>query len=89
VWIDNWQRMLPSIVATRGLLPTSLLDSIERFVIRPQQMMTIERELSTGDPMLVRAAIFGLLHAGRLSAPDLHTDALSLLTPFVAADATS
>jgi len=56
-WIDNWQRMLPSIVATRGLLPTSLLEAIERFVFRPQQMMTIERELSTGDPMLVRAAI--------------------------------
>ncbi|WP_438397098.1 hypothetical protein [Caballeronia sp. DA-9] len=89
VWIDNWRRMLPCIVATRGLLPISLLDGIERFIDRPQQLITIEREFSTGDPTLVRAAIFALLHAGRLSAPDLHTEALSLLTPFAPVDATS
>jgi hypothetical protein len=35
VWIDNWQRMLPSIVATRGLLPMSLLDAIEHDLQRP------------------------------------------------------
>lgn len=89
VWIDNWRRMLPCIVATRGLLPTSLLDAIERFVDRPQPLITIEREFSTGDPTLVRAAIFNLLHAGRLSASDLHTEALSLLTPFAPTDVTS
>jgi hypothetical protein len=82
VWIDNWRRMLPCIVAIRGLLSPSLLNAIERFVARPQQLLTIEREFSTGDPILVRAAVFNLLHTGRACAPDLHTEALSLLTPF-------
>lgn len=84
VWIDNWQRMLPSMVATRGLASPSLLNAIERFVACSQPLLTIEREFSTGDTILVRAAVFGLLHAGRVRAPDLRTDALSLLTQFVA-----
>jgi hypothetical protein len=84
-WIDNGHRMLPSIVATRGLIPASLLNGIEGFAKQPRQLMTIEREFSTGDPTVVRAATFRLLHAGRLKAPDLHTESLSLLTPFVVA----
>jgi hypothetical protein len=89
VWIDNWQRMLPPFVATRGLVSPSLLTAIERFVVSPQPLLTIEREFSTGDIILVRAAVFGLLHAGRVRAPDLRTDQLSLLTQFVATGQTS
>jgi hypothetical protein len=85
MWIDNWHRMLPSLVATRGLISASLLRSVERFADKPQQLGTIEREFSTGDPTVVRAATFRLLHEGHLSAPDLHTESLSLLTPFVIA----
>jgi hypothetical protein len=89
MWIDNWHRMLPSIVATRGLISASLLKGIERYVYKPQQLATTEREFSTGDPTVVRAATFRLLHEGRLSAPDLRVESLSLLTPFVIAGASS
>jgi hypothetical protein len=89
VWIDNWQRMLPCIVANRGLVSPSLPRAIARFLTHPQKLLAIEREFSTGDPVLVRTAVFGLLHAGRISAPDLHTQALSLLTSFVATEAIS
>ncbi|CAB3734188.1 hypothetical protein [Paraburkholderia rhynchosiae] len=85
-WIENWQRMLPCIVATRGLTLPSLVNAIERFVARPRQLLAIEREFSTGDPILVRAAVFGLLHSGRVCAQGLRTDGLSLLTEFVAAE---
>ena len=27
IWIDNWQRMLPCLIATRDLVPTSLLST--------------------------------------------------------------
>lgn len=86
VWIDNWQRMLPCIVANRGLVLPTPSRAIERFLTDPQKLLAIEREFSTGDPVLVRTAVFSLLHTGRLSAPDLHTQALSLLTTFVAAE---
>ncbi|TAM16922.1 MAG: hypothetical protein EPN65_12905 [Pandoraea sp.] len=89
VWIDNWQRMLPCIVANLSLVSPSVSRAIERFLDHPQRLLSIEREFSTRDPVLVRTALFGLLHAGRVSAPDLHTQALSLLTSFVAAQANS
>jgi hypothetical protein len=84
-WIANWKRMLPCLIATRGLVPPSLSTAIERFLARPHRLLSIEREFTTGDPVLVRAAVFGLLHAGRAQAPGLRTHELSLLTEFVAA----
>lgn len=89
VWIDNWQRMLPCLVANRGLVPPALSRAIERFVGQPQRLLAIEREFSTGDPVLVRTALFGLLHSGRARAPELQIQPLSLLTSFVAAEAAS
>lgn len=82
VWIENWLRMLPSIVATQGLVSVSLLDAVERFVASPKPLSAIEREFSKGDPVLVRAAIFNLLHTGRVHAEELRTDALSWMTKF-------
>jgi hypothetical protein len=85
VWIDNWQRMLPTIVANRGLAAASLMTAIQRFAAaQPRQLLTIEREYATGDPVLVRTAVYELLRTGRLAAPGLHTEALSLLTLFSA-----
>ncbi|KVS67642.1 hypothetical protein [Burkholderia cepacia] len=84
IWIDNWRHMLPCLVAARGLVPSSLLRAIETFVTIPHTLLEIEREFSVGDPALVRAAVFELLHAGRVDASDLRTVPLSLLTRFVA-----
>jgi hypothetical protein len=86
VWIGNWQRMLPLLVAARGLVT---LNAIERFVATPQPLLAVEREFSTGDPVLVRAAVFELLHLGRAQALELHTESLSLLTRFAAVRAAS
>ncbi|PRF98019.1 hypothetical protein C6Q14_27160 [Burkholderia ambifaria] len=82
VWIHNWRHMLPCVVAARGLVSSPLLRAVETFVTIPHTLLEIEREFSIGDPMLVRAAVFGLLHAGRIDAPDLRTEPLSLLTRF-------
>jgi hypothetical protein len=78
-WIANWKRMLPCLVATRGLVPPSLSSAIERFIARPHRLLSIEPEFTTGDPVLVRAAVFGLLHAGRAQAPELRAHELSPL----------
>ncbi|ORC52899.1 hypothetical protein B2G74_00250 [Burkholderia sp. A27] len=89
VWTGNWRRMLPVLVAARGLVKPSLRGAIERFVVSSQSLMTIEREFSTGDPALIRAAVFELLHGGRIQALELHTESLSFLTRFVAVSAKS
>lgn len=82
VWTDNWQRMLPYLVTNRTFVPETLLQAIARFVTSPQRLLAIEREFSPGDPVLVRTALFSLLHSGQVSAPELRTKPLSLLTSF-------
>jgi hypothetical protein len=89
VWTGSWQRMLPVLIAAGGLVKPSMLGAIERFVALPQSLMAIEREFSTGDPSLVRAAVFELLRRGRIEALELHTESLTLLTRFVAIQAAS
>lgn len=81
--------MLPYLVANRGLFAPTLPGAIERFLKEPQRLLAIEREFSTGDPVLVRSALFGLLHVGRVNAQELRTQPLSLLTMFVAQESKS
>lgn len=81
-WIDNWERMLPVIASCRSQLTAPLLQSILHFVSEPMQLSRIEHQFIKGDPTLIRAAIFTLLHVGSLQAPQLHTEQLSFLTRF-------
>lgn len=80
IWITNWLRMLPVITATRGLVPNNLLRAATKLVREPVALSFVEHELAVGDPCLVRGAIFELLRTGRLLAPSLHSQALSLHT---------
>ncbi|MGF6408793.1 hypothetical protein OKW37_000463 [Paraburkholderia sp. MM5482-R2] len=88
-WTDNWQRILSYLVANRGLVPETLPSAIMQFVEEPRRLLDIEREFLTSDPVIVRAALFSLLHSGRVSASALQTQPLSLLTSFAALEATS
>ena len=80
IWISNWLRMLPVITATRGLVPKNLLRAAMSMVREPVALSFVEHELAVGDPSLVRGAIFELLRTGRLLAPSLHSQSLSLHT---------
>ncbi|CAE6813140.1 hypothetical protein R75465_05488 [Paraburkholderia aspalathi] len=88
-WTDNWQRILPYLVANRGFVPATLPPAIMQFVEEPRRLLDIEREFLTSDPVIVRAALFSLLHSGRVSASALQTQPLSLLTSFAALEAIS
>jgi hypothetical protein len=72
MWISNWARMLPVISATRSLVPRSLTRALLGRVVQPQPLARLERDLSFGDPAVVRGAIFELLRKGQLHAPSLH-----------------
>ena len=47
--------------------------------------MQIERNFAIGDPSVVRACVFELLCVGRIAAPSLRTEALTLTTSFMRA----
>jgi hypothetical protein len=57
IWIDNWKRMLPCLVVTRGVLGQSLLDAVEQFVASPKTLSAIECEFCSGDPILARCSL--------------------------------
>ena len=77
MWIANWKRMLPAIIASRGLLLTGLPDTVLMFVRGPVAISRVEHELSLGELPELRGAIFELLRTGHLRAPSLHTHPLS------------
>lgn len=81
-WLENWERILPIITSCHSLISDSLLKSIQRLVSSPMPLLEIEKEMSPAEPTLVRAAVFTLLHRGRLRAPQLKTEELSFLTQF-------
>lgn len=81
-WINNWQRFLPLLVTYREHMSPSILRSIVKFIKEPTQLSRIEREFVTGDPTIIRAALFHLLHQGLLAAPSLHVEPFSYLTYF-------
>jgi hypothetical protein len=72
--------MLPVINVTRALIPSKLLGSMLDYVREPIALARVEHELAVGDPAIVRGAIFELLRTGRLLAPSLHVEALSVHT---------
>ena len=80
VWVANWLRMIPVINATRDVQPKPRIKSVLSLVRRPLALSLVEHELSVGDPAVVRGTIFELLRTGQLTAPSLHTQALSLHT---------
>ena len=80
VWIANWERMLPVVNATRSLVSGALTRAVLQRLHEPTPLATVERELSRGDPCLVRGVIFDLLRTGRIGAPSLHVQPLTLHT---------
>lgn len=80
----NWERMLPVMTASRGLVSPSLQQAILKLISSPVSLARIEQDCAVGDPTAVRAALFGLLHQGALQAPLLKTEPLSYSTCFEA-----
>ena len=80
IWIDNWQRMLPVVNCSVNLVTPALKRSVLALCNASITLFSVERELAKTQPMLVRTAVFDLLRTGRLAAPSLHTQKLSLHT---------
>jgi hypothetical protein len=74
--------MLPVINLTRDCVTKQHLADVRRYVKEAMPLARIEREFVTNDAMWVRGAVFLLLAAGRVTAPSLRTDRLSLQTCF-------
>jgi hypothetical protein len=81
-WSANWQRMLPTIVATQAWRARAFCRTVQAYASEPMALSRLERVFSTGDPPVARGVVFELLRTGRLGAPSLHSQPLSLMTLF-------
>lgn len=71
VWIDNWMRILPYLSSNSRFVSDRLLNDIEQAAKTVQTIGEIERDFQPNDVVLVRTAIFMLIHRGKLSAYEL------------------
>ncbi len=78
--VQNWQRMLTTINAARGSISATLLKAVHNQVNEPMPLSHIEARCAGSDPACIRAAVFESIRLGRLCAPSLQTEALSLNT---------
>ena len=78
--VQNWQRMLTAINAARGSITATLINAVSNQVNEPMSLSRIEARCSGSDPACTRAAVFESIRLGRLSAPSLRTEPLSLNT---------
>lgn len=74
VWIENWMRILPYLTANARLVNDRFLRDIERASVASPTLAQLERDFQPNDIVLVRTAVFMLLHRGSIKA-----DALRLL----------
>jgi hypothetical protein len=76
IWIDNWMRILPYISANTRFVSEQLLADIAQATSNAPTLGAIERDFQPQDIVLIRTAVFLLLHKGSLKAEALRTQPL-------------
>lgn len=76
IWIENWMRILPYLSSNAGFVSAQLLADIEQAAAADPTLGDIERDFQPNDIVLIRTAVFMLLHTGRLKADALRRQPL-------------
>ncbi|MGZ9709244.1 hypothetical protein ACXX82_00185 [Glaciimonas sp. GNP009] len=79
LWIENWLRILPYLSANSAFVSNQLLTDIAQAAAAGPTLGDIERDFQPNDIVLIRTAVFMLLHTGRLKADSLRRQPLGPL----------
>lgn len=71
IWIENWMRILPYLASNERFVSERLLLDVERATSTAPTLGQLERDFQPHDTVLVRTAVFILLHRGRIKAKSL------------------
>lgn len=82
VWIDNWLRINPYLVANARFVSSATLDRVAALFNEPRPLFDVEHAVRDVDAQLVRTAVFMLMHQGRLGSDDLAAHPLAITTVF-------
>ncbi len=80
--IQNWRLILPYLIANRTLITQEWTDPVMDLLHKPQTLGSVEHHFRGRDIVLIRAALFKLLHQGHLVSEDLDKRPLDALTHF-------
>lgn len=77
VWLDNWIEILGYLSPNVGVIPKSITKEIVDYATQPKTIRELEENFASTNRMLVRSAIFKLVHQGKLKIPDLEKSSLT------------
>lgn len=77
VSFENWRTILHHLAANHALVRPSLVSRVLKERTSAIAIHTIEQVFDTEDPVIVRAAIFTLVHQGKLRCESLESELIS------------
>jgi hypothetical protein len=83
-WFSNWTEILSYLSVGLQLLPSTLKIRVLDNCHSTTTLATLERTLPKEDPVLVRSAVFTLVHSGLVTCTNLDKIPLSPQTEFLA-----
>jgi hypothetical protein len=73
VYLDNWGKIIRELSANRRYLQPALLKSVREVLEQQRPIGALCTLLPEEDPVLVRVAVYAMLHSGVASCPDIAT----------------
>jgi hypothetical protein len=84
VYLENWGAILRYLSINPNLISGELIDQVRAMARAPRPLAAIQASLPEYDPIIVRTAIFSLLHKGKMKCDDIETRPLSIHSTFEA-----
>jgi hypothetical protein len=84
-WIENWLRILPYLSANARWVDERLTADVKKAMGSAATLGVIERQLNPLDIVLIRTAVFRLLHQGAVTSDGLRRSSLGPRTAFASA----
>jgi len=83
-YFGNWGVILRYLSQNEKFVPAELTDQVFELSRAPTTLAMLERQLPEYDQVVVRTALFSLLHQGKMECVAIHTEPLGAQSQFVA-----
>ncbi|MBR7745225.1 hypothetical protein [Undibacterium baiyunense] len=71
IYLENWGYIVRDLSANSRYLNSHLLNSVLEVLEEPRPIIAVCNLFPLEDPVLVRVAVYSLLHSGKASCPDI------------------
>lgn len=78
IYFKNWGTMIRYISSNMSFVTQDLVQTVEKFISKPRTVGELETYFGEDDPMLVRTALFSLIHSGKITCQNLDSALIGL-----------